>query len=121
MTSRFVEIRNNLNEHVQQRTREVVRSEQLASVGFLAAGVAHEINNHWLRLLGVRKHSKDACTRFSTQRQEGEQPTHDEQELNVLRRYLKRIQDEAFRCKGITERLLDFSRLQESQRNKHRR
>ena len=45
MTDRFVKIRDNLNEQVRQRTREVVRSEQLASVGFLAAGVAHEINN----------------------------------------------------------------------------
>ena len=45
MTDRFVQIRNNLNQQVQERTQEVVRSEQLASVGFLAAGVAHEINN----------------------------------------------------------------------------
>ncbi len=34
MTERFVEIRDHLNEKVQERTREVVRSEQLASVGF---------------------------------------------------------------------------------------
>ena len=30
------------------------------------------------------------------------------QEIGVLRNYLRKIQDEAFRCKGITERLLDY-------------
>ena len=34
----------------------------------------------------------------------------------MLRKYLRRIQDEAFRCKGITEKLLDFSRLGDIQR-----
>ena len=42
-------------------------------------------------------------------------PSFDSEQIEVLRTYLKCIQDEAFRCKGITERLLDFSRLGESQ------
>ena len=45
MTARFEAIRDDLDRQVQERTKQVVRSEQLASVGFLAAGVAHEINN----------------------------------------------------------------------------
>ncbi len=45
MTARFEDIRDDLDRQVRERTKQVVRSEQLASVGFLAAGVAHEINN----------------------------------------------------------------------------
>ncbi len=37
--------RADLDKQVRDRSREVVQREQLASVGFLAAGVAHEINN----------------------------------------------------------------------------
>ncbi len=40
MTARFQEIRDDLDNQVQERTRQVIRNEQLASVGFLAA-VSH--------------------------------------------------------------------------------
>ena len=45
MTSRLREIYRSLAHQVNERSRQLVRSERLASVGFLAAGVAHEINN----------------------------------------------------------------------------
>jgi signal transduction histidine kinase len=106
MTQRFREIRDDLDRQVQLRTREVIRSEQLASVGFLAAGVAHEINNP---LASIAMCAESLESRL-------ESLAADEADAQVARRYLSLIQNEAFRCKGITEKLLDFSRLGEVKR-----
>ncbi len=102
MTSRFCTIRDDLDHQVQVRTQQVVRSEQLASVGFLAAGVAHEINNP---LASIALCAESLEGRLSEMCPDGSQHTE------VVQRYLKMIQTEAFRCKEITEKLLDFSRL----------
>jgi signal transduction histidine kinase len=40
------------------------------------------------------------------------------EEHSVARHYLKMIQDEAFRCKCITEKLLDFSRMGDVERHR---
>jgi len=106
MTQRFEEIRDDLDRQVEQRTREVIRSEQLASVGFLAAGVAHEINNP---LASIAMCAESLESRLETL-------SPDVADAAVARRYLELIQAEAFRCKGITEKLLDFSRLGEVRR-----
>jgi len=106
MTARFREIRDDLDRQVQLRTREVIRSEQLASVGFLAAGVAHEINNP---LASIAMCAESLESRL-------EAVAGDPEDARVVRRYLELIQNEAFRCKGITEKLLDFSRLGEVRR-----
>ena len=102
MTARFRAIRDDLDEKVRQRTREVIRNEQLASVGFLAAGVAHEINNP-LAAIAMCAESMEARLNSVLA---PEHPEHD-----VLKRYFGMIQTESFRCKEITEKLLDFSRL----------
>jgi two-component system, NtrC family, sensor kinase len=107
MTARFRTIRDDLDRQVQERTRQVVRSEQLASVGFLAAGVAHEINNP---LASIALCSESLESRVADLLDDSN-PDH-----AVIRTYLRMIQDEAFRCKGITERLLDFSRMGDVER-----
>jgi signal transduction histidine kinase len=85
----------------------VVRSEQLASVGFLAAGVAHEINNP---LASVAMSAESLESRMG-EILDGEDPQH-----AIISNYLRMIQSEAFRCKEITERLLDFSRTGQAKR-----
>ena len=101
MTARFQEIRDDLDHQVQLRTKEVIRSEQLASVGFLAAGVAHEINNP---LASIAMCAESLESRIGNDVDA------------VASRYIQLIQSEAFRCKGITEKLLDFSRVGEVRR-----
>jgi two-component system, NtrC family, sensor kinase len=102
MTNRFCTIRDDLDHQVQIRTQQVVRSEQLASVGFLAAGVAHEINNPLASIALCAESLEGRLLEMC--------PAGNEQS-ELVQRYLKMIQTEAFRCKEITEKLLDFSRL----------
>jgi signal transduction histidine kinase len=115
MTERFQQIRDDLDRQVKQRTKEVVRSEQLASVGYLAAGVAHEINNPLASIAWSAEALESRLHEILYQETPLDEQDHADQ-LDVLRRYLRRIQDEAFRCKGITEKLLDFSRIGDVER-----
>lgn len=112
MTQRFCEIRDDLDRQVTERTNQVVRGEQLASVGFLAAGVSHEINNP---LASIALCSESLEGRLQDLL-EGAGPDRVE-EVQVARNYLQMIQREAFRCKQITEKLLDFARRGDSQRH----
>ncbi|MEM8945698.1 MAG: HAMP domain-containing sensor histidine kinase [Planctomycetota bacterium] len=111
MTAQFQETRDDLDRQVRERTLQVVRSEQLASVGFLAAGVSHEINNP---LASIALCSESLESRFNEFFADVESNSEDSQ---VIHDYLAMIQREAFRCKQITEKLLDFARMGDSQRH----
>jgi signal transduction histidine kinase len=107
MTSRLREMYRDLARQVNERSRQLVRSERLASVGFLAAGVAHEINNP---LASIAFCSEALEARLDNALAQA--PEHGE----VVRKYLRMIQQEAFRCKDITQKLLEFSRGGERRR-----
>lgn len=112
MTERFREIKDDLNQQVKIQASQVVRSEQLASVGFLAAGVSHEINNP-LASIALCSESLEGRLQELLAAVDAEHAD----DVQVARNYLQMIQREAFRCKQITEKLLDFARRGDSQRS----
>jgi len=110
MTARISMTYAELEQQVHERSRQLVRSERLAGVGFLAAGVAHEINNP---LASIAFCSEALENRLGDLVGGSEDPDH-----LVISNYLKMIQEEAFRCKNITEKLLDLARCNDIKRER---
>ena len=93
MASSLKERDDKLKEHTSQ---QIMKSERLATLGQLAAGVAHEINNP---LGAVLMYTHLAL--------------EDLDEKDVLRENLEKAAVEASRCKDIVKGLLDFARQTE--------
>lgn len=86
----------------------VGRAEKLAAIGRLAAGVVHEINNPVATI--------SACAEALESRVD-EGVFDSSPDIGDLREYLGLIRSEAFRCKNITNGLLDFSRVRTGNRH----
>lgn len=83
----------------------VIHAEKLASIGRLAAGVVHEINNPLATIA--------ACSEALTARVDDVQNVELHQDFTE---YLQIIRDEAFRCKTITNSLLEFSHQRQAEK-----
>ncbi|MCI0691079.1 ATP-binding protein [candidate division KSB1 bacterium] len=92
---------NDMTRQLAETQRQLYQSEKLASVGRLAAGVAHEINNP---LTGVLTYSS-----YLLKRANGNAEIKDDLEVIVR---------ETKRCREIVKGLLDFAR--QSPPEKHR-
>jgi signal transduction histidine kinase len=79
-----------------------MQAEQLSSIGVLAAGVAHEINNP---LSSVAGYAEALLRRFKD-----EHALVDDPRFEVFPKYLEVIIRESYRCKGVIDCLLSFSR-----------
>jgi two-component system NtrC family sensor kinase len=90
-----------LEQRVAEQSKQLARSERLASVGYLAAGVAHEINNPLAIISGYTESVLRRLREYANALDSAPQLLAD----------LEIVRDEAFRCKGITDGLLDLSRM----------
>lgn len=102
MADRFQESQEDLNSQVEERSRQLVRSERLAGVGILAAGMAHELNSP-LQSIGMSAESIQM--RLYDQLED-----HDDEEIKEIFERLGMIQKESRRCGEITQKLLSFAR-----------
>jgi len=93
-----------LRDVTEKRIQEMqlIQAEKLSSIGVLAAGVAHEINNP---LSSVAGYAEALLRRFKDEENLSKDPR-----LDDFPKYLQVIVRESYRCKGIIDSLLSFSR-----------
>ncbi|MDD2850540.1 MAG: PAS domain S-box protein [Desulfuromonadaceae bacterium] len=81
---------------------QLIQTEKMSSIGVLATGIAHEINNP---LTSVAGYAEALLRRFRDEPSLGT-----DIRLNVFPKYLEVIVREAHHCKGIISNLLNFGR-----------
>ncbi|MDI6793054.1 MAG: cache domain-containing protein [bacterium] len=105
-TGNYLILTRTLEEKVKEKTKELeethkhlIRTEKLTSLGKMAAGVAHEINNPLTGVLTFSKLLLDDLDKDDPKRED-----------------LRTIVEETLRCRDIVRSLLDFSRETKSEK-----
>ncbi|KIH78261.1 histidine kinase [Geoalkalibacter ferrihydriticus DSM 17813] len=88
----------------EKRLQEMhlIQTEKMSSIGVLATGIAHEINNPLTSVAG--------CAEALLRRFRDEPILKEDVRLDVFPHYLEVIVRESYRCKDIIDHLLSFSR-----------
>jgi two-component system, NtrC family, sensor kinase len=85
----------------EMMNEQVIETGKLASVGELAAGIAHEINNPIAIMIEEAGWVEDLLA---------EEPCMESERSIEVKRALKQIETQGTRCKEITHKLLSFAR-----------
>ncbi|NJD90592.1 MAG: PAS domain-containing sensor histidine kinase, partial [Geobacter sp.] len=88
----------------EKRLQEMhlIQTEKMSSIGVLATGIAHEINNPLTSVAG--------CAEALQRRLRDDAALRADHRLDVFPHYLEVIIRESYRCKGIIDHLLNFGR-----------
>jgi len=88
----------------EKRLQEMhlIQAEKMSSIGVLATGIAHEINNPLTSVAG--------CAEALLRRFRDAPELKEDARLDAFPHYLKVIVRESYRCKGIIDHLLSFGR-----------
>jgi signal transduction histidine kinase len=125
-----------LEHHLREAQSALIQNEQLASVGRLAAGVAHEINNPIayvmnniavlrrdvrcaLKMLDIYGEGRDALNQAQPDLAEALERLEEESDVAYVKENLDRIFESTAqglrRIRAIVQNLRDFARLDEAQ------
>ena len=99
-TRALVFFRNVSEKRLQEM--HLIQTEKMSSIGVLATGIAHEINNPLASVAGC---AEGLLRRFNDTPGLSEDPR-----LDAFQHYLQVIVRESYRCKGIIDNLLSFGR-----------
>jgi two-component system NtrC family sensor kinase len=105
VSKRMVRRIRRADEETQMMNEQIIETGKLASVGELAAGIAHEINNPVAIMVEEAGWIGDLLE---------EEEFQEGKNLDEFRGSLEQIKNQGKRCKDITQKLLSFARKADS-------
>ena len=115
------EYAQNLEKMVEDRTRQLIHAERLASLGTLSAGIAHEINNPTTFIMGNLQITEDFWKRVAEQLHTHPQAKDDKKIAFILKEFpamIEAMKSGAERISNIVAGLKTFARKDSSYKEK---